>query len=418
MTRSSSLMPWVGLLCATAGPAFAASGPAEDANASLLLRNFYFDRDYRDAGAPQSQRQEWAQGFILKASTGYTPGALGVGLDVLGLMGVKLDSSPDRTGSELLPYDHDDGRAPDTYGRLGATLKLRLSQTELHIGELLPVLPILRHNDGRLLPQTFQGGMLTSREWEGLTLHAGQIRSFSPRSAADSEDLYVSVGGQTFIDARSDRFNYAGAEYALGDDTQIGAWSARLEDVYRQEYYSLKHSERIGDWVFAGTLGLFDGRDDGSALAGRLDNQAASLLVSANRGGHTFYLGLQRMYGDDGWITIDRSLGSTLANDMYANTFVFAEERSWQLRYDYDFAHLGVPGLTALVRYGHGDHIQAPGVRDGREWERDFDIAYTFQSGPFKSLNLRWRNASVRRTFGATDFDENRLIISYPLDLY
>ncbi|MFL9811976.1 OprD family porin [Stutzerimonas sp. VN223-3] len=418
MSRPSSLIRGVALLCAAAGHASAATGLTDDAHVSLLTRNFYFDRDYHDSGAQQSQRQEWAQGFIFKASTGYSPGTLGVGLDVLGLLGVKLDSSPDRTGSELLPYDHDDGRAPDTFGRLGVTLKLRLSQTELHIGELLPSLPILRYNDGRLLPQTFQGGMLTSREWGGLTLHAGQIRSFSPRSAADSEDLYVSVGGRTMVDARSDRFNYLGAEYALDDDTQIGAWTAHLEDVYRQDYYSLKHAERIGDWLLGGTLGLFNGREDGSALAGRLDNQAASLLVSANRGGHTFYLGLQRMYGDDGWITIDRSLGSTLANDMFANTFVYAGERSWQLRYDYDFAALGIPGLTTLVRYGHGDHIEAPGVRNGREWERDFDIAYTIQSGTFKSLNLRWRNASVRRDFGDTDFDENRLIVSYPFDLY
>jgi len=40
------------------------------------------------------------------------------------------------------------------------------------------------------------------------------------------------------------------------------------------------------------------------------------------------------------------------------------------------------------------------------------------QSGPLKSLNVKWRNSSQRRNWGTTNsFDENRLIVSYPLNL-
>ncbi|HCG1028579.1 TPA: OprD family outer membrane porin, partial [Pseudomonas aeruginosa] len=43
---------------------------------------------------------------------------------------------------------------------------------------------------------------------------------------------------------------------------------------------------------------------------------------------------------------------------------------------------------------------------------------YTLQSGAFKRLNVRWRNSSQRRDWGSnTRFDENRLIVSYPLSL-
>ncbi|SEJ19003.1 outer membrane porin, OprD family [Pseudomonas linyingensis] len=52
--------------------------------------------------------------------------------------------------------------------------KAKLSNTELKVGEMIPVLPILRSDDGRSLPQTFQGGMLTSKEIAGLTLHGGE----------------------------------------------------------------------------------------------------------------------------------------------------------------------------------------------------------------------------------------------------
>ncbi|MDD2056880.1 OprD family porin [Pseudomonas sp. GD03860] len=406
------------LLCASAWSAFADAGVLDDSQATLLLRNYYFDRDYSDAGAPQSQRREWAQGFVFKATSGYTPGVIGAGLDVLGLLGVKLDSSPDRTGTELLPYDHDDGRAPGSYGRLGLTAKLRLSRSELRLGELMPDIPILRFNDGRLLPQTFQGAMLTSRELAHLTLHAGRIHSFSPRSAADSEDLYPSVGGRTVATATSDRFTYAGAEYSLGKDSALGLWTAELEDVYRQNYYSLTHYQPAGDWTVGGVLGAFDTRDTGRSVAGKLDNRAASLLLSAAHGGHRFYLGLQRMYGEDGWVTIDRSLGSSMANDMFANTFVYARERSWQLRYDYNFAALGIPGLTMLMRYTHGDHIHTAETSNGREWERDVGLTYTFQFRQLQGLSIRWINAQVGRDFGANDFTENRLIVSLPVQLF
>ena len=46
-------------------------------------------------------------------------------------------------------------------------------------------------------------------------------------------------------------------------------------------------------------------------------------------------------------------------------------------------------------------------------------MGYTVQAGPLKSLNMRWRNGSIRRSWAnnGTDFDENRLIVSYPIKL-
>jgi hypothetical protein len=44
-------------------------------------------------------------------------------------------------------------------------------------------------------------------------------------------------------------------------------------------------------------------------------------------------------------------------------------------------------------------------------------LGYTLQSGALKNLTLRWRNSSIRRDFSNNEFDENRLIVSYPLSL-
>lgn len=123
----------------------AEGGFIEDASATLQARNYYFSRDFSDiVGAnKQSKAEEWAQGFILNVKSGYTQGTIGVGVDVIGLLGLKLDSSPDRVNTGLLPVQSD-GRAADDYSRLAGALKLRYSKTELKVGELQPNLPVDR----------------------------------------------------------------------------------------------------------------------------------------------------------------------------------------------------------------------------------------------------------------------------------
>ena len=64
---------------------------------------------------------------------------------------------------------------------------------------------------------------------------------------------------------------------------------------------------------------------------------------------------------------------------------------------------------------GFGVDVQLRNVDDGSEWVRESELGYGVQSGSFKSLSLRWRNASVRRDFNAADYDENRVIVSYPI---
>lgn len=394
-------------------PAWAQEGGfLEDAKGGLTLRNYYFNRDFRDPGAAKGKVEEWAQGFIFKFSSGYTPGLIGFGLDGIALFGVKLDSCGGTSGSELLPV-HDDGRAADDYGRAGLAAKLRMSATELKVGELLPDIPLLRYDDGRLLPQTFRGAMLDSREIEGLSLQAGQYREVSLRHSSDMQDLSAwAAPGVT-----SDGFNYAGAEYRFNQQrTLIGAWHSQLEDIYQQSYFNLLHSQRVGEWTLGANLGYFIDRDDGQARIGDIQSRTGYALLSASHSGHTLYLGLQKVSGDSQWMSVYGSSGRTLGNDMFNGNFSNADERSWQVRYDYNFAALGVPGLLAMVRYGHGENATTAAGSNGKEWERDAEVNYTFQSGALKNLNIRLNNATNRRSFNS-DLDQTRLIVSYPLTL-
>ncbi|MHC5351175.1 OprD family porin [Metapseudomonas furukawaii] len=396
----------------------AESGFIEDSTATLQLRNYYFSRDFSDIVGPsqQSRAEEWAQGFILNYKSGYTQGTVGFGLDAIGTLGIKLDSSPDRVNTGLLPVQ-EDGEAADDYSRLGVAAKMRLSKTELKVGELQPNLPVLVYSDIRLLPPSYQGAMVTSSEIAGLTLQAGHLTGTSLRNEAGDDKLQAQLGYQPQRQASSDAFNYAGADYAFnGNRTTASAWYAQLEDIYEQRHLGLKHFEPMGDWILGANLGFYDTREEGKQLIGEVDNRAFYSLLSAKRGGHTFYLGYQGMYGDQGFPKVFANV-TPLGNEVPTYEFASADERSWQVRHDYDFAALGLPGLTTTLRYIRGDNVDTGRGFEGEDWERDLDIGYVIQSGSLKGLGVRIRNVTARSNY-RTDIDENRLILNYSLALF
>ena len=52
-----------------------------------------------------------------------------------------------------------------------------------------------------------------------------------------------------------------------------------------------------------------------------------------------------------------------------------------------------------MTRYITGDNVdRGVGQSEGKIWERDMDIGYTFQEGALKNLNVKWRNATAGAT--------------------
>ena len=200
------------------------------------------------------------------------------------------------------------------------------------------------------------------------------------------------------------------------DKTKVGLWHARLEDVYQQSYLQLTHSQPVGDWVLGANLGYFNGKEDGAAKAGDLDNKVYQGSFSAKTGNNTFTAAYQQLRGDTKFLRVDGASGGSLVNDAFTASFDNPEERSWQLRHDYNFAGLGIPGLTLMNRYISGDNIKTASNDDAEEWGRESELAYTIQEGSLKNLSVRWRNSNIRRDVGQ-DFHENRLIINYPLSI-
>ena len=138
--------------CLLAVPSAAVADFINDSKASLELRNFYMNRDFRDSTTStntkppklvgkdefRSKSEEWAQGFILRFESGYTEGTVGLGLDAIGSVGIKLDSGRGRSDTQLLQVRKSTGKAEDNYGDLGVTAKAKVSKSVLKVGTLMP----------------------------------------------------------------------------------------------------------------------------------------------------------------------------------------------------------------------------------------------------------------------------------------
>ncbi|MBC8648304.1 OprD family porin [Pseudomonas sp. MTM4] len=397
-------------------PSMAQAAFIEDTKASLELRNFYYNRDYRQEGAGQSKQDEWAQGFLLRIESGYTEGTVGFGVDALGLLGVKLDSSPDRTGTGLLPAG--DSGAPDDYSQLGLTAKAKVSKSVLKVGTLQLKNPAIATSDSRLLPAAMSGAQLVSNEIDGLTLDLGYVDQINNRNSTNYEDMVVNTSGKSITgttDVESDEFVYLGGTYKVTKDLSASYYYSNLEEFYKQHALNLVHVLPIAEGQSLKTdLRYQRSTDDGNT---NVDNKAFGAMVTYSLSGHSFGLGYQKMSGDTGFAYVGGNIDPYLVNFVQIGDFAQADEKSWQARYDFNFASIGIPGLTFMTRYVTGDNFERAGVSEGKEWERDTDIGYTFQEGALKNLNLKWRNATFRSNGTANDIDENRLIVSYTIPL-
>ena len=409
-----------------------------DSKANLNMRNFYFNNDNRDGAAAPSKTEEWGQAFMLNYQSGFTDGTVGFGLDAIGLLGLKLDSGAGRhVGGSMFPNDGD--KAADQWSRMGATAKMRFSKTELRYGTLQPKLPILVSNDGRLLPQTFEGGQVTSNEIDNLTLTAGQLEHATGRASSDRAGLAVAGATQ-----ESNKFSFAGGDYKLTKDLTAQYYYANLEDYYNQHFVGLLHVLPLDEYGSLKTdLRYFKTTSDGknSTVAGRaggykmggyskdrsgeIDNDTWSAAFIYSLGGHAITAGYQSVSDDSNFAQLNQGglvgkgeggASLYLYTDRTIQTFIQAGERTAFAQYAYDFSALGVPGLKASVMYLKGDNIKTVSGNDASEWERDISLDYVIQSGALKNVGFGWRNGMARSDI-ARDQDQNRLIVSYTIPL-
>lgn len=397
-----------------------------DSKLSLEARNMYWNNDNRSNPDAQSKSEQWGQGFILRGESGYTDGAFGVGLDGLAMWGFRLNAKQGNNSvSGLFPYK-DDGSVDKSFATLRLTLKAKVSETELRAGALQPNLPILMTNDGRLLPQVFQGIALSSLDIPNLDFNMGYINRNQGRNSTDFQRL--KMNGPAAHD--SNQFLYAGGTYSLIPELKVAYYFAQLEDFYNQHFVGINGDIPLGAGTLKPDLRYFNSRDEGSSYGGRVDNDLYSALLTYKIWGHSLGFGFQKLSGDtkfaylDGGSTIDGvSTGMAGAStytiaDSQVNKFLSAGERTWLAKYNYDFAEVGLDGLAFSAAYMSGDKVKGS-TKGDNEWERNIGLSYTVPAGTFKNLGLAWKNAAYRTNVsGNTSQDENRVILTYKMNFF
>ena len=393
-----------------------AKGFVEDSQLNVKLRNLYFSRDFRNnPSTDQSRRAEWGQGFIGTFESGFTQGTIGVGVDAIGMLGIKLDGGRGTTNTGLFPVGSD-GRPEDDYSKAGAAVKFRVSDTVLKVGDQFTALPVFATDDSRLLPEMAQGALITSSEIKGLTLHAGRFTSLTAQEQTNRDSF------------RLKEADVVGGTYAFTDSLSTSLYYSKVEDYWRKVYANVNWALPISD-----TQGLvfdfnaYNTKSDGADLVraydgDKLDNTIFSLSAAWNIGAHTFTIAGQRVTGDGDYAYgVDGGGSVFVANSIARSDFNAEDERSWQLRYDLNFAEYGIPGLSFMTRYVRGTGANVEGTDNGKEWERDIDIKYVLQDGPAKDLSFRVRQATYRSSdgvyYGSPSLDELRLIVEYPLSI-
>jgi hypothetical protein len=426
--RAPSRLTLLALLCGLSATA-AAEGFLDDAKTEVLSRNFFLSNDYRSPSpSGKNYKQEWAQGFIGTFSSGFTPGAVGFGIDAHAFYGLKLDGGKGHSGTGLLPVDSD-GRSENDYSSAGGALKLRTSRTTLAFGEMTVETPVFDTSDKRLQPEYATGFLLNSREIDNLNLVAGHFTAFKNQDSSSGKGDFYGYGANT----EAGGISFIGAD--LFPDSAFGGalYASDLSDTWHQ-YYANLHFKQSGVLLDAN---LYHTRDTGRALAGAIDNTAFSLSGKYAFGPHALLLGWQRINGDTPFDFVGGD-SIYLANSIKYADFNGAHERSWQVRYDLDLGAFGVPGLSFMTRYVSGSHIDGthapqggaynpfdadsgefqPQQGDGgKHWERDIDLKYVVQSGTAKDLSVQLSHVSHRANDAQAgdDIDRIYVVIQYPL---
>ncbi|KAF1029396.1 MAG: Porin-like protein NicP [Pseudomonas sp.] len=417
-----------------------AAGFVDDSTATLNARTFYLRSD--NPNTPGVDQNELTQGFKLDYLSGFTQGTVGFGLDLQAMQAFNLSGGtqhPNASTQNSLAPVSSDGSPVDDWSRLAGNAKFRVANTEVHVGSgLSPNLPILVANDGRLLPQTFSGLTVSSKDIDSLTLNAGQFERSTGRASSNSTALAVAGGTQ------GSRFTYAGADWKLNKDTTLQLYRANLSDYYNQTFLGLLNTTPLTDTSRLKTdLRYFNSTAQGkngqpgyvfnnnggyASNPGKIDNTTWSAAFTYYLGGHAVMLGRQQVSDSGGVVYLNQGnvlsgAGNNEGNggasvylitDVMDNSFIRAGENTNFGQYSYDFAALGVPGLSTSVLYLHGDNIRSTGGQRYSEWERDARIDYVVQSGPLKGLGASLREGSFRSgipNVGAVD--QARVIFSY-----
>ena len=401
-----------------------AKGFVEDASGSVLLRTGFIDRDKKN-GVPDTRST--AQSAIFNLESGYTQGIVGFGVGAVGDASFKIGDN-NHAGNQMIPIN-DQGNAYDDWARGGASVKARISNTNARYGTQVLDLPVLASNTGRMVPEYFEGTLITSHEIKNLELVAGK---FTKDQMSDQINRDSDVNGHGL-----DRAIVWGAKYKFDDQLSASYYGLDSKNALERHYINANYKYPLAnkssftvdfsgyhtEWdkqAFTYSSPLGDTNVDGRS------NNIWALSGTYNQDAHTVMLAYQQNTGNTGYDYGQNADGfqSIYLPNSYMSDFIGKHEKSVQVQYNLDLGTYGVPGLNWTTAYVYGwdiDVVNNP--EEGKEREFFNQVKYTVQSGFAKDASLRLRN-SIYRANNAYDpayigdTNEWRIFLDIPVKFF
>ena len=398
-------------------------GFVEDAEGSVLFRTGFINRDKKNV-APDVDNSSTAQSAIFKLESGYTKGVVGFGAGVIGDASFKLGENK-HAGNGMIPK-HNDGSAYDHWARGGAFVKARVSNTTAVYGTQVLDIPVLASNTARMVPEYFDGLLVTSREFKDLELTAGKFtkNQYSDQVTTDGMGLDSAI--------------VWGAKYKINDAINASYFGVDSEDALERHYINTNYKQALANgssltYDFSGYHTEWDKEANvSSARPGLQDsddrsNNIWSLAGTYNQGPHSVMLAYQQSTGNSGYAYGENADGvqSIYLANSYLSDFNGRDEKSAQIQYNLNFTDYGVPGLNWTSAYVYGWDIDTATDDNAKESEIFNQVKYTVQSGFAKDASLRVRYSHYRnddtsgtQSYMMPDTNEWRLFLDIPVKFF
>lgn len=384
------------------------AGAADSAYGSLSarFRAYFLHRPFEHSGTQQSLAVGGWLDYV-------SPRWHGLGFGLTGYTSQPLGyQDPDQDGAGLL------AEGQEGFSVLGqAWLGWTWQGLSLKAGRQILETPMINTYDVRMIPVTLEAVSLEYQAPKGLTLTAAHLTGiktwtdtvFQPMSRA------AGVGGDEPV-------TLAGADWRPSP-----AWRVQVWEYYCHEFMNMVYAQ--ADY----TLAPAPGWDLTLSALGLHQHDLGDSQSDVSGGGfHTGQAGVQAVAGFQGWTF---TLGGTLVSldhdivnpwGSYPGfTSIMEEDRNRAgesavvLGLGYDFARVGLAGLSAYTMHTYGATPNSGENASPDETEHDLTIDYRFQAGALKGLWIRVRGAVVNadEDLGGEDFTDFRVILNFPLQI-
>ena len=350
---------------------------------------------YRYVDDAEGLHEAFTTGGEMAFTTGWWRDTLQLG--VAGYTTQPLATPHDPGGTGLL---RPNGGGFSVLGQAWAKIKTGPATATLFRQEM--ELPFINGDDTRMIPNTFEAYRVDIVPSDVFRFGFAYVTDEKTKTSAEFRPM-SEVAGVRGIDRGT---SVAGFILGSKQDTYIGAINELTWDLLNIAYAEASRTWQISDdFQLRGELQFVDQRSVGEELLGQFATQLYGASLSASYRSGVISMSFTSTADDS---KILRPFGGPPAfNSIMISDFDAAGENSFGLGVSYDFARLGLKGVTAFANYAHGE-LPAGQHED----EIDVTTDYRVASGQLKNiwLRLRYGYNSPSNQASTNDF---RVILNY-----